>query len=157
MPTRDSKIFAVKTFILDASVVFRFLLADDPAQSPKAKELLVLAESGVSVCALLMLYCLTHVAVAELVWVLGSFLDFPRHDVGPKLRGLILHKGVEIDDQDMILGALDRFARIDADFQDCYTAAIADHSASPVAIYDRDFRKFTDVTCLKPEEILKAP
>ena len=38
-----------------------------------------------------------------------------------------------------------------------YAAAIAALSATPVASYDRDFRKFTDVTCLKPKEILKAP
>jgi predicted nucleic-acid-binding protein len=140
----------MKTFILDANVVLRFLLADNPAQSPKAKELFVLAESG------RVRLRLTHVAVAELVWVLVSFFDFPRHEVGPKLRGLILHKGVEIDDQDVILGALDRFARINADFPDCYAAANAAHSATPIASYDRDFRKFADVTCLKPEEILKA-
>jgi predicted nucleic-acid-binding protein len=141
----------VKTFILDTNVVLRFLLADDPVQSPRAKELFVLAESG------RVRLRLTHVAVAELVWVLGSFFNFPRHEVGPRLRGLILHKGVEIDDQDVILGALDRFARINADFVDCYAAAIAAHRATPVASYDRDFRKFTDVTCLKPEEISKDP
>ena len=107
----------MKTFILDANVVLRFLLADDPAQSPKAKELFVLAESG------RVRLRLTHVAVAELVWVLGSFFNFPRHEVGPKLRGLILHKGVEINDQDVILGALDRFARMNADFPDCYAAS----------------------------------
>ena len=38
-----------------------------------------------------------------------------------------------------------------------HAAAIAALSATPVASYDRDFRKFTDVTCLKPKEILKAP
>lgn len=57
----------------------------------------------------------------------------------------------------MILGALDRFARNNADFPDCYAAAIAAHSATPVAGSDRDFRKFADVTCLKPAGILKAP
>ena len=73
------------------------------------------------------------------------------------MRGLILHKGVEIDDQDVILGALDRFARLNADFPDCYAAAIATYNAMPVVSYDRDFRKFADLTCLKPDEILKAP
>lgn len=136
----------MKTLILDTNVVLRFLLADDLAQSPKTKELFVFAESG------RVRLRLTHVAVAELVWVLGSLFNFPRHEVGPKLRGLILYKGVEIDDQDVILGA-----RINTDFSDCYAAAIAARGATPIASYDRDFRRFTDVTCLKPEEILKAP
>ncbi len=67
-----------------------------------------------------------------------------------------MHKGVEIDDQAVILNALDRFSRINTDFPDSYAAALAAHSATPVASYDRDFRKFADVTCSKPDEILKT-
>lgn len=138
----------MKTFILDANVVLRFLLADVPNQSPKAKALFALAEEGG------VRLRLSHVAVAELVWVLGSFFNFERAAVGTILRGLLLHKGVEIDEPAVILSALERFARVNADFPDCYAAALAASSATPITSYDRDFRKFTDVTCLKPEAIL---
>ena len=70
----------MKTFILDTNVTLRFLLADDPNQSPKAKELFELAESGG------VRLRLSHVAVAELVWVLGSFFDFARQDEGMQSR-----------------------------------------------------------------------
>ncbi len=137
----------MRTFILDANVVLRFLLADDPSQSPQARGLFVLAEAG------RVRLRLSHVAVAELVWVLSSFYDFARQDIGVKLRGLLLHKGVEVDEQELLLNALDRFSRVNADFPDCYAAALASRSDLPIASYDRDFRKFPDVTCMKPEAI----
>ena len=49
----------MKTFVLDTNVALRFLLADDPIQSPKAKELFELAETGRA-----RLY-LSHVAIAS--------------------------------------------------------------------------------------------
>ena len=140
----------MKTYILDANVTLRFLLADEPNQSPKAKELFALAESGRITLRL------THVAVAELVWVLTSFYDFSHADVGSKLRGLILHKGIEIAEGGLILDTLERFARVNADFPDCYAAALAAQGATPVTSYDRDFRKFPDVTYHSPDDILLA-
>ena len=140
----------MKTYILDANVTLRFLLADEPKQSPKAKELFALAESGQVTLRL------THVAVAELIWVLTSFYDFSHADVGTRLRGLVLHKGIEIAETEIILDALERFARVNVDFPDCYAAALGARGAMPVASYDRDFRKFPDVTCQSPDEIVRA-
>ena len=140
----------MKTYILDANVVLRFLLADEPNQSPKARALFTLAEEGG------VRLRLSHVAVAELVWVLSSFYEFSHAEVGTKLRSLLLHKGVEIDEQSVILNALDRFARVNVDFPDCYAAALAASCATSLTSYDRDFRKFADVTCLKPEAILSS-
>lgn len=137
----------MKTFILDANVVLRFLLADDPTQSPKAKELFELAEAGK-----IRLF-LSHVAVAELVWTLDSFFEFPRHEIGTKLRGLVIHDGVVVDDQDVVLDALDRFAGVNADFPDCYAAALALARTQSVTSYDRDFRKFKDISWKTPDEI----
>ena len=138
----------MKTYILDANVTLRFLLADDPKQSPKAKELFALAESGRITLRL------THVAVAELVWVLTSFYDFSNADVGTRLRGLVLHKGIEIAEVGLILDTLERFAGVNVDFPDCYAAALAAGGATPITSYDRDFRKFPDVTCHSPDDIL---
>lgn len=139
----------MSTFILDTNVVLRFLLADDPAQSPKAKALFELAESGK------VRLHLSHVGVAELVWVLDSFFDFERTTIGTTLRGLLLHTGVEVENLDAALAALDRFARHNADFPDCYAATLAANAGATVASYDRDFRKFTEVKCLTPDEILR--
>lgn len=140
----------MKPVLVDTNVVLRFLLADDARQSPRAKALFEQAEAGK------IRLRLTHVGVAELAWVLTSFFKFDRANVGTTLRGLLLHNGVEVDDLDTVLGALERFSRINADFIDCYVATLAARTANPVASYDRDFRKFSDITCLSPEEILSG-
>jgi predicted nucleic-acid-binding protein len=140
----------MKTFVLDTNVALRFLLADDSHQSPKAKALFDLADSGK------IRLRFSHVAVAELVWVLKSFFDFERAKIATTVRGLLLHNGIEVDGLDVLLSALESFSRINADFPDCYAAAVAAHLKFPVTSYDRDFRKFANVTCLTPDEVLKA-
>lgn len=137
----------MRTFILDTNVILRFLLADDPNQSPKAKELFEMAEAGK-----IRLF-LSHVAVAELVWTLESFFNFPRQEIGTKLRGLVIHDGIAVDNQDLVLDALDRFARVNADFPACYAAALALARKQSVTSYDKDFRKFTDISWKTPDEI----
>jgi predicted nucleic-acid-binding protein len=138
----------MKPFILDTNVALRFLLADDPAQSPKAKGLFELADAGQ-----IRLH-LSHVAIAELVWTLDSFFEFPRQDIGTKLRGLVLHDGIRVENQDVVLSALERFGRLTVDFPDCYAASLAAAQSCPVTSYDRDFRKFKDIICKTPDEIL---
>lgn len=139
----------MKKFILDINVVLRFLLADDPVQSPKAKSLFQLAEAGK------VRLFLSHVALAELVWTLDSFFEFPRQEIGTKLRGLVVHEGIDVEEQDVVLIALDRFAQVNADFPDCYAASLALAHTQSVASYDRDFRKFKDISWQTPDEILK--
>lgn len=140
----------MKTYLLDTNVALRFLLADDRNQSPKAKAIFDLADAGK------IRLRLSHVAVAELVWILTSFFDFERARIGATLRGLLLHNGIEAEGLDLLLISLESFSRINADFPDCYAAAVATTSATPVMSYDRDFRKFAGVTCLTPDEMLKS-
>lgn len=137
------------TVILDTNVVLRFLLADDPRQSPQAKALFEHAETGK-----VRLY-LSHVIFAELVWTLDSFFGFPRADIGAKLRGLAIHEGIVVDELDELLAALDRYARFNVDFPDAYVAALAASRSQTVATYDRDFRKFKDITVKTPDELAR--
>jgi len=141
----------MKVYVLDANVALRFLLADDPKQSPAARSLFAAAEAGT------LRLSLNQVTLAELTWVLASFYEFPAADVGSKLRGLLLHSGIECEEQDIALDTLDRLARTNLDFADCYAAAWGCHHQQSVASYDRDFRKFADVKVMTPEEILKQP
>jgi len=134
---------------LDANVILRFLLADDPAQSPKARALFELAQTSQVMLAI------SHVTLAEVCWVLVSYYDFERSKVARTLRELVLHEGVEVEDGDVILDAFDRFAKVKVDFIDCYMAALAKAHGSVVITDDRDFRKFADVTARRPEEIVR--
>lgn len=134
---------------LDANVILRFLLADDPSQSPKAKALFELAQAGKLSLAV------SHVTLAEVSWVLLSYYEFERTKLARTLRELVLHEGVEVDDSDVVLDAFDRFGKVNVDFIDCYMAALAKGRSAVVVTEDRDFRKFPDVVARAPGEIVK--
>ena len=134
---------------LDANVILRFLLADDAKQSPKARALFELAQTGK------VTLCVSHVCLTEVTWVLLSFYAFDRSKLAKTLRELVLHDGVEVENEAVLLDAFDRFGRVNVDFIDCYTAALAKHTNCPVVTEDRDFRKFPDVVAQRPVEVLQ--
>lgn len=83
--------------------------------------------------------------LAECVFVLGSFYEHPRRDIASALGGLISSPGVEIGGATIHLHALDRYRKTKVHFVDCLVAATAAAENMPVASFDQDFRKFTDV------------
>jgi predicted nucleic-acid-binding protein len=135
---------------LDVNVILRFLLADDPVQSPKAKELFELAQAGKLVL------CASHVCLAEATWVLSSYYNFERSKLAQTLREFVLHDGVDLEREDVILDAFDRFGKVNVDFIDCYIAALAKDQACPIVSENRDFRKFSDVTTRRPLEVIES-
>ena len=139
-----------ETYHLDANVILRFLLADDPVQSPKARELFELAQGGKLVL------CVSHVCLAEATWVLLSYYNFDRRKLAQTFRELVLHDGIEFEREDVILDAFDRFGKMNVDFIDGYAAALAKVHGCPVLTEDRDFRKFPDVTARRPSEVIAA-
>lgn len=135
---------------LDSNVILRFLLADDPKQSPKAKQLFGLAQEGKLTLAV------SHVTLAEVIWVLLSYYELERNKLAQTLRELVLHEGMEVEDEDVVLDALDRFGRIKVDFIDCYTAALAKASGQAVITDDRDYRKFSDIKAQGPADVIAS-
>jgi len=134
---------------LDANVILRFLLADHPQQSPKARELFELAQAGK------VTLWISDVCLAEVTWVLHSHYAFERSKLAQTLRDLVLHDGVNVENQDVLLDAYGRFGELNVDFIDCYTAALAKFVGCPVITEDRDFRKFSDVTAQRPAEVIE--
>ncbi len=122
---------------LDANVVLRFLLADHPKHSPRARALFEKAENEADAGL-----HLSHVCLAEVTWVLKSFYELDRTAIAAKMKALLLHSGVACDDLDVLLTALDDFGRINVDFIDCYHAAYTEAKQASLATFDRDYRKF---------------
>jgi predicted nucleic-acid-binding protein len=83
--------------------------------------------------------------LAECVFVLDSFYQHPRGDIGSALGTLISSPGVEINEEAIHLDALDRYRKSKIHFLDCLLAATASAENTPVATFDQDFRKFADV------------
>jgi predicted nucleic-acid-binding protein len=131
---------SVPKFLLDTNVLIRFLVHDDAVQSPLADALFAQADRGECVLVL------TDVAIAESVWVLSAAYKIDRAKVADSVGAVMVKAGIRCLNLHCMLDALIRFKATNCDFLDCYLAAMAAASGNAVASFDRDMRKFKDIT-----------
>jgi predicted nucleic acid-binding protein len=127
-----------KRRLVDTSLIVRYLVQDHEKHSKAAGKLFDACDRGDVVIVVL------PAVLAECVFVLESFYEHPRGDIASALGRLISSPGVEIDPA-IHLDALDRYRKTKVHFVDCLIAATAASEDMPVASFDQDFRKFTDV------------
>jgi len=130
----------VKRYFLDTNVILRFLMKDDPVQSPKAALLFAAADAGE--CAL----AVTRDVIAESEWVLRSYYKIERSVIATQLSELIRRSGLTVPDGAVLLDGLSRYRETKLDIVDCLLAAAASADGSGVATFDRGIGKhFEDV------------
>ena len=127
-----------KRRLVDTNLIVRYLVQDHEKHAKAAGKLFDACDRGDVVIVVL------PAVLAECVFVLESFYEHPRGDIASALGRLISSPGVEIDAA-IHLDALDRFRKTKVHFVDCLIAATAATEDMPVASFDQDFRKFTDV------------
>jgi predicted nucleic-acid-binding protein len=103
---------------LDTNVLVRYIMQDEPKQSPKATRLIESLTNDQPGFVPL-------VAVVELVWVLSSSYALNRNEVAEALDLLLRSKEIVIDRAELVLQAQRRFAQGGADFADCLIERIA--------------------------------
>jgi predicted nucleic-acid-binding protein len=128
-----------KRRLIDTNLVVRYLVQDHEKHAKAAGRLFEACDRGDVVIVVL------PAVLAECVFVLESFYERARGDIASALDRLISSPGVEIDDASIHLDALGRYARTNVHFVDCLIAATAAAEKMPVASFDQDFRRFTDV------------
>ena len=134
----------MKEFLLDANVLVRFLVQDDPKQSSAAAALFEKAERRE------VLLHLDALVVAETVYVLIGRYGRSRTEVANVLLALIQNAGIETMEAEVVTDALHRFAAFNVDFSDAWLAARASRLRRPVASFDRDLDKFKDIKRHEP-------
>ena len=127
-----------KRRLVDTNLIVRYLVQDHEKHAKAAGRLFDACDRGDVVIVVL------PAVLAECVFVLESFYEHPRGDIASALGRLISSPGVEIDAA-IHLDALDRYRKTKVHFVDCVIAATAAIENMPVASFDQDFRKFTDV------------
>jgi predicted nucleic acid-binding protein len=127
-----------KRRLVDTNLIVRYLVQDHEKHAKAAGKLFDACDRGDVVIVVL------PAVLAECVFVLQSFYEHPRGDIASALGRLISSPGVEIDAA-IHLDALDRYRKTKVHFVDCLIAATAATEDIPVASFDQDFRKFTDV------------
>jgi predicted nucleic-acid-binding protein len=119
---------------VDTNVVVRLLTRDD-AQQVAAAEAFV--KDGA---------WLSHLVLAEAVWVLESVYELAPQQIVTALDMLLDHDTLSIQDSDVVAAALDRFrARSAPGFSDCLVLEIARRAGHlPLGTFDRDLAKLPD-------------
>jgi len=128
-----------KRRLVDTNLIVRYLVQDHEKHAEAAGRLFEACDRGDVVIVVL------PSVLAECVFVLESFYEHPRGDIASALGRLISSPCVEIDGAAIHLDALDRYRKTKVHFVDCLIAATAATENMPVASFDQDFRKFTDV------------
>lgn len=128
-----------KRRLVDTNLIVRYLVQDHEKHAKAAGRLFDACDRGDVVIVVL------PAVLAECVFVLESFYEHPRGDIASALGRLISSPCVEIDGAAIHLDALDRYRKTKVHFVDCQIAATAATENTPVASFDQDFRKFTDV------------
>ncbi len=128
-----------KRRLVDTNLIVRYLVQDHEKHARAAGKLFDACDRGEVVIVVLL------AVLAECVFVLESFYERPRGDIASALGRLISSPGVEIGAAAIHLDALDRYRKTKVHFVDCLIAATAAAEKLPVASFDQDFQKFTDV------------
>ena len=103
---------------LDTNVLARYVMQDDPRQSPRANRLIesLSAEAPGFVPV---------VTLVELVWVLSGSYGLNRAQVATVLETLLRSRELVIDRAELVAQALGRFSLAGADFADALIERIA--------------------------------
>jgi predicted nucleic-acid-binding protein len=120
---------------IDTNVLVRLVVNDDPAQAQVAQER---TANGAWV---------SHLVLAETVWVLTGNFGLSRAAVADAIETLITHPNVALEDVAVVRNALKHFMQSKKiDFADCLILEIARKAGhTPLGTFDRDFAKLDGV------------
>lgn len=119
---------------VDTNVFLRILTADQARMAADSKRLIEQAESGE-----VELHT-SHLALAEIVWTLGSQYGLPREEIAAMMRDLLGLRSLHVDHKEMLGDAVDLYATANVDFIDAYHAVdVRRRGIERIVSYDRDF------------------
>lgn len=134
---------------IDTNIIIRFITADHPTMTPEVAQLMKKTERGQ------IRLKVPSLVIAECCWVLESSLyDFSRSDIANVLTAFLVSEGIEMDEKDVVLSALNMYSRSSVDYVDAYLAALAKNEGSaPIVTFNsKDFKKL-NVNFCRPGEV----
>lgn len=125
----------MKEYFVDTNIFLRFLLADHKRQHLLAKKLFKKAEEGkVSLWT-------TDIVILEIVWTLKSFYQLRPQEIQSHISSLIALGNLRVENKNLLLQALDHFARKNVGFTDAYNFLLAQRANKKILSFDQDFDK----------------
>ena len=121
---------------IDANVILRFLTKDPPEMAERSARLMAKAERGE-----VSLY-MSPLVLAEVIWVLKSFYRFSMTAIAHVIISLVSAPGIEVDNRELIIRAVELARDRNVDFADAYLALQAAEHGETVCTFDEsDFRR----------------
>jgi len=135
----------MREIIIDANILLRHLVGDQPIHFKKAKEFFAAVEKGHVHCLI------SIITLAETFWIMEKYYRVKRAIYMPELIKIISLKNVSVIEiqKTKLADLLGRFTRTGIDFPDHYLVAIA--NKRPIFSFDQDFKKLKakTITSLK--------
>lgn len=124
---------------VDTNVLVRLVVRDDANQLRAAEEFIA---RGAWV---------SHLVLAETLWVLDSVFDLPRNQVVVAVQMLLNHANLTLQDADVVVMALHQFRKAPkVSFSDCLVVEIARKAGHmPLGTFDRNLARLEDVQRLR--------
>jgi predicted nucleic-acid-binding protein len=121
---------------LDTNVLVRFLVEDDAEQTARATRLIERASRSGDALHV------SDVVLCEVVWVMQSAYEVTKPEIVRVIASLLRTRQLLFDDADLLVRALDRFAKGKGDFADYVIAERASKVGSThVATFNRALLK----------------
>jgi len=122
-----------RTTIVDANIILRYLLKDHEELYKKAEEIFNDALMGKRKLLIL------QPVIAEVVYVLQKLYKVERKEISEVLRELLKFKTIKVNDKEVIIQALEIFAKKNLDFVDCILCAYSGKYS--VETFDKGLKK----------------
>ena len=130
---------------LDTSILIRYFTADDVRKANQCENLFREARAGRTPLFL------THLAIAETIWVLSKKYQIPKLAIIEGMRKLLNTPHVYCDDTPRVLAALGLFESKSISFIDAYHATfLPAKGITEIYSYDTDFDQIGGLTRREP-------
>jgi len=130
---------------IDANIILRFLTKDPPPMAEAA--LKIFEEAKLGKMSLLII----PITVAEVVWVLESFYEYPKEKIAETMTQFLSCEGLEVESLDLLLEALNFYCEKNLDFADAILAITALRKGIPnIYSFDQHFNRINGIIRMEP-------
>lgn len=123
-----------KSILIDANIILRYLLCDSKDLYYKAEKFFKEIEKG-NIKAYI-----HHAVLAEVVYVLTKVYKIKRNEIADILIEFISHKGILVDNKEIIINSLRIYCNSNYDYVDCLLCAYS--YAYTVYSFDKDINNY---------------
>jgi predicted nucleic-acid-binding protein len=136
---------------VDTNVILRYITLSPDEQAESAIRLMNAVDEGKIILHI------HPLVIAECCYVLqGKMYNLAHVPIAQILQDLILSEGIEAEEEETVLKALDFYGKYEIDFEDAYLSAYAEtHSCRQLVTFNKKDYKHMGAACYSPKEALR--